>query len=521
VLIAALSAARVTQAQAAPSASPAVGTTYQDSTNELNVEVGKAVLVDCAQMIHRVAVGTGDVAEATVVSPTEIMIGGKAPGETSLIIWDIHGGRQFFNVTVRPSTAVVADHLDGVRRELKAELPDATIKVSYSNNNVFLRGTVRDLTSSERAVAIASTAGKVVNLLDVEVPKSDPQFLLKVRYISIDRSKALNLGVNLYDLGLGNAIGGVNAGLFSPPTVSNSGTSSSTGGVAGSGGTATFSGQGNIFAYFPGLNVGADIHALETVGVAEVLAEPNLLAANGKEASFLSGGQFPYPVVSGTSGGTAAVSIQFKDYGIRLNFIPTLTPRGTIRLQVAPEVSALDYGNEVDISGFEVPGITVRKVNTEVELKDGQTFIIGGLLDKTISDTFGKIPFLGDIPIIGKLFQEEEKTKNDIELIVMVTPEVVTPLPAGEPTPELKYPDPHFLPPNSNIPVHQPDEKSADNTLPPPASAIPVEKLVDSMKPEQPLVIESGTGGFGAGGGSTSSTTGAATPATGSSTPQQ
>ena len=139
----------------------------------------------------------------------------------------------------------------------------------------------------------------------------------------------------------------------------------------------------------------------------QVLAEPNLMATNGKEASFLAGGEYPYPVVSGTSGGTAAVSIEFKEYGIRLNFIPTITPRGTIRLQVAPEVSALDYTNEVEISGFEVPGITSRKVNTEVELKDGQSFMIGGLLDKSITDTFQKIPFLGDIPILGKLFQSE------------------------------------------------------------------------------------------------------------------
>ncbi len=264
--------------------------------------------------------------------------------------------------------------------------------------------------------------------------------------------------------------------------------------------------------------MGADIHALITKNVLQVLAEPNLLAINGKEASFLAGGEFPYPVVSGTSGGTAAVSIEFKEYGIRLNFIPTVTPRGTIRLQVAPEVSALDYTNEVEISGFEVPGLTTRRVNTEVELKDGQTFIIGGLLDKSLTDTFSKIPFLGDIPIIGKLFQSQSKTKNDTELIVLVTPEIVSPLAVGTPVPELKYPE-QFMPPNSNIPMHQPDEKTADNTLPPPDQAIPVETLIQSMKPEKPLVIESGTGGFGVGGTSINSAGGASSGSTG--TPQQ
>jgi len=505
-LIVALCAGQMVQAQAAPSSSPSTGTHFEDSTNELNVEVGKAVLVDCAQPIQHVALGTGEVAEAEAISPTEIMITGKGPGVTSLILWDIHGGRQFFNVTVRPNPGLSGDNLDAIRRELKTELPGQAIRVTYTNNSVFLRGTVSDLTSSARAVQIASTAGKVVNLMDVNVPTSDPQILLKVRFAAVDRNLARSLGINLFDLGLGNALGGVSAGQFTPPLIGGSTGSSSSGGagVSGSDGTASFSQEGSIFAYFPGLNVGADIHALVTKGVVQLLAEPNLMASDGKEASFLAGGEFPYPVVSGTSGGTAAVSIEFKEYGIRLNFIPTITPRGTIRLQVAPEVSALDYSNEVEISGFEVPGLTTRRVNTEVELKDGQTFILGGLLDKNLTETFQKIPFLGDIPILGKLFQSEIKTKTDTELIVLVTPEIVAPMPAGTPTPELKYPD-QFMPPNSNIPMHQPDAKTADNTLPPPAPAVPVETLIQSMQPEKPLIIESGKGGFGQGGSSINS----------------
>jgi pilus assembly protein CpaC len=481
--------------------------------------VGKSVLVDCAQPIQRVAVGLGDIAEATAISPTEIMVDGKAPGETSLIIWDIHGGRQFFNVTVRALAAVSGDNLDAIRRELRTELPGQTVRVTYSNSSIFLRGTVKDLTSSIRAEKIASTAGKVVNLLDVEVPKSNPQILIKVRFASVDRNKALQLGVNLFDLGLGNAVGGVTTSQFSQPTISNSGSSTGSESVSGTGGSAAFTQQGTIFAFFPGLNAGADIHALEAKGVVEVLAEPNVIAADGKEASFLAGGEFPYPVVSGTSGGTAAVSIEFKEYGIRLNFIPTITPRGSIRLQVAPEVSALDYSHEVIISGFEVPGITTRRVNTEVELADGQSFMIGGLLDKNITDTFQKIPFLGDIPIIGKFFQSESKTKNDTELIVIVTPQIVAPLPASATLPELNFPD-AFMPPNSNVPMHHPDEKTAENTLPPPPPSIPVEKLIESMKPEKPLVIEGATGGFGTAGAAINPATGASPP-TGMGTPQQ
>jgi pilus assembly protein CpaC len=166
---------------------------------------------------------------------------------------------------------------------------------------------------------------------------------------------------------------------------------------------------------------------------------------------------------------------------------------------VAPEVSELDYTDEVEISGFEVPGITSRKVNTEVELLDGQSFMISGLLDNTTSETFQKIPFIGDIPILGKLFQSMSKTKNNTELIVIVTPEIVAPLPANAALPELHLPD-KLLPPNSNIPMHQPDAKTAENTLPPTPPTIPVESLVRSMQPEKTLVIEGAAGGFGAGG---------------------
>jgi pilus assembly protein CpaC len=519
-------AGQIAQAQGAPNPPPSAGARFEDSTNELSVAVGKAVLVDCAQPIQRVAVGQAEVAEVSAISPTEIMINGKAEGETSLIIWDIHGGRQFFNVAVRANSAVSGDNLDTVRRELKTELPGQDVRVTFANNSVFLRGTVKDLTSSTRAVEIASTAGKVVNLLNVNVPDSEPQILLKVRFASVDRSKAIALGINLFNLGLGHTVGGITTGEFTPPVVAGGGSGSSgsggsgsggssSGGFSGSGGSVSFTNELNFLAYFPGLGAGADIQALENKGIVEDLAQPNIVAFNGKEASFLAGGEFPYPVVSGTSGGTAAVSIEFKEYGVRLNFIPTITPRGTIHLQVAPEVSTLDYTHEVAISGFEVPGLAERKVNTEVELKDGESFMIGGLLDKGITETFQKIPFLGDIPILGKFFQSESKTKNDTELIVIVTPEIVAPYAAGAALPELKYPD-KFMPPNSNIAMHQPDEKTAENTQPPSPPTLPIEKLLESMKPEKPLMIESGAGGFGTGGaiinGGGSSSTSTATP---------
>lgn len=506
-------ASQISRAQAPPAAPPSTGSSFQDSANELSVAVGKTVLVDCVRPTTRVAVGLGDIAEASVISPTEIMVNGKLPGETSLIIWDDRGGRQFFTVTVRTPASAMETSMDSIRRQLRTELPGQTLNLGSENGVIYLRGTVDDLTSSARAIQIASTAGKVVNLLNVKVPPAKPQILLKVRIASVDRNKLRNMGINLFDLGLGNALGGVSTTQFSPPYVAQgSGSGTAIGKLA----EATIANEGNLFAFFPNLNVGATIVALQNQGVAEVLAEPNLLAMDGRQASFLAGGQYPYPMVQGTSaGGAGAVTIAFKEYGVRLNFIPTITPRNTIRIQVAPEVSTLDFSNAVTLSGFTVPAITTRRINTEVELADSQTFVLGGLLDNRETETFEKIPFIGDIPVLGKFFQSKSVNRTNTELIVLVTPELVQPIPAGAPTPELKYPA-KFLPPNSNIPMHTPDAKTAETTPAPAPATIPVETLIQSMKPEKPLVIESATGGFGG-----AQTSGAAASSDTGATPQQ
>jgi pilus assembly protein CpaC len=497
------------QQQLGAQTGPAATVTPGDEANELAVTVGKTVLVDTARPIARVAVGLGEVAQATVISPTEIMLAGKSAGETSLILWDRQGGRQFFTVRVRAAAGAAEAILDAVRRELHTELPTQALKVSEETGVVYLRGTVKDLTSSARAVQIASMAGKVVNLLNVEVPAADPQILLKVRFCSVDRSKATQLGINLFSLGLGNTLGGISTGQFSPPSIASSSSSS---GASGSTGSATISQDLNFLAYFPGLNGGASIQALQTTGVMQILAEPNLLATNGKQASFLAGGEYPYPVVQGGSGGSgSSVSIEFKEYGVRLNFLPTITPRGTIRLQVAPEVSSLDFTNAVEVSGFDVPAITTRKVRTEVELSAGESFVIGGLLDNRETQTFEKLPFLGDIPVLGKFFQSISKSRTNTELIVVVTPELVTPIAPGAPVPALNYPE-KFLPTNTAGAMHTPvtSTAAASAAIPTARAVIPVEKLIDSMKPETPLVIEGARGGFGT---ASSTTTTSATAA--------
>jgi len=488
-----LAAAPVALAQSP--APPPSGLSEQDSTNDLSVTVGKTVLVDCAKRVERVSIGLGEFAEATAVSPTEIMVNGKAAGETSLIIWEAGGVRQIFNVTVRPSQIVSADRLEDVRRELRTELPGQTLKLTTENGAVFLRGTVKDLNSSDRAVQIASTAGKVVNLLYVKVPPADPQILLKVRFASVDRSLSRQLGMNLFSTGIGNTVGGISTGQYSPPGVSLPSGSTPA--------SASISNALNLMAFYPGINLGATIEALESKGLVQTLAEPNVLAENGKQASFLAGGEYPYPVAQGTTGGSGAVTIEFKEYGVRLNFIPTITARGTIRLQVAPEVSALDFTNAIQVSGFNVPAINTRKVKTVIELTDGQSFAIGGLLDNRETETFQKIPFLGDIPILGKFFQSISRNKTNTELIVIVTPEIVKPISAGAALPQLKYPVP-FLPSNSGIPMTTPDgpenrtATTAVGTTPAgPPSTMPVEQVIQTLQPDPPLVIDSSNGKFG------------------------
>jgi pilus assembly protein CpaC len=472
--------------QAANPATPRVQVAGQDSTNDLVVSAGKSVVIDCADQIVRVTTGLGDIAEATAVSPTEVLVNGRTPGDTSLIVWEQGGGRQFFNVNVRPSHSVVNDRLEGLRRQLRTELPDQRIAVSAEGDQVFLRGTVRDLAASDRAVQIGSTVGKVVNLLYVDVPAAEPQILLKTKFASVDRTAEKQLGMNIFSLGAANTIGGVTTGQFSPPSISLP--------SAGVPPTATLSSLLNLFIFRPDLNLGATIQALEQTGMLEVLAEPNLLTENNKQASFLAGGEFPVPIVQGAGvGGVGAVTIQFKQYGVFLTFIPTITPRNTIHLQIIASVSSLDYTNGVTISGFIVPGISDRSVKSEVELAQGQSFAIGGLLDNRETETLQKVPFIGDVPILGKLFQSMQRTRSNTELMVIVTPQLATPMPAGQPTPDLKFPQ-KFLPPNSKIPTSNPVLEPAATAQQMPAT-MPVERLQDSLKPEQPLTSDMAPGG--------------------------
>jgi pilus assembly protein CpaC len=462
---------------------------------QISLYAGESKLIDCTSPIRRMAVGLSNVAAATVISPSEVLVSGKTTGQTNLILWRTDGVRKFFTITVRPSPYQKLDALDAMRREIKQDLPDQQILLDEANGVLFLRGTAKDLNSSERAYAIVSAiaASKVVNLLNVEVPGAEPQILLKVMFASVDRSRSDQLGINLFNLGAGNSIISTSTGQFSPPALTLPAP-----GVPSSAGISTGL---NILAFLPGQNIGATIQALESKGLVQVLSEPNILAQNGKQGSFLAGGEYPYPVPQGSGNAGTTITIDFKEYGIRLNFIPTVTPRGTILLQVAPEVSSLDFSSGVQISGFQVPAIDVRKMNTELELGDGQSFVISGLLDNRETETFQKIPFLADIPVLGKFFQSVSKNKTNTELIVIVTPTIVSPITKGEASPQLNFPAP-FLAPNSKVPMHTPDNSTQGDPNSRTHNAIPVEQLIRSMQREKPLVIDSASSGVSGGGSS-------------------
>lgn len=453
--------------QSAVSAPVPVEHATGSGTRDLPLTVGKSLVVESPVTIQRVAVGDSKLAEAIAVSPREVLVNGKAIGDTSLIVWQQGGNRLLFDLRVRASNSKV----EAVRRELEKELPGQDVSLTLEDTSVFVRGTVTDMLSAERAVAIAASLGKPINLLRVKVPSSEQQILLKIRFADVDRNVSQNLGVALYSTGGGNTLGAVGTGNPSMPQVVPT-LAGGTNIVSLTLGQAT-----NLMLFRPDLNIGLTLQALQTKGLAQILAEPNLLAINGKKASFLSGGEFPFPVVQpGSSGQGAVITLQWREYGIRTNFTPTITPRGTIRLKVNPEVSSLDFSKAVTISGFTVPALAVRRVDTEVELMDGQSFAIAGLLDNETTQSLSKIPGISSIPVLGKLFQSRTISKTNTELLVVVTPEVVQPAPAGMQVPIPQMPTP-FLKGDAATPPRTPPISVTGQ--------VPVKSLQDTIRVEE------------------------------------
>jgi len=379
----------------------------QPTGETLHLVVGRSMFLNTATRLRRIYVGNPAVLDSVTDSPTRIVITAKAPGVSSLLLSDELGRAQVY--------LVVADvDVKGLQHDLDETYPTEHLKAEGQEGRVSVSGTVSSDASVDAVLKLASLYSKdVANSLSVN-PAHVKQVRLQVRFVEIDRSKLNQFGVNFFSGG--KNISNTTTGQFpTTPTITPS--------------SFQISDPLNILFYNSSLNVGVVIKDLEDKQVLQILAEPNITTISGQKAAFLSGGEFPYPVVQGGGAGTAAtVTIQFRPYGVKLDFTPVVNPDGTIQLKVAPEVSALDYTNAVTISGFVIPALSARRAETQVELKSGQSFAISGLLDRRTTDSLGKVPGFGELPILGALFRSKNINHSTVELVVIVTPTVVDPL---------------------------------------------------------------------------------------------
>jgi pilus assembly protein CpaC len=407
-----------------------------DTPELMKLSVGRSVVLDRASDVARISISNPDVVDAVAVTTREILVNAKSAGLSTLVIWSKTGARSMYAVTVERD-------LEPVRRLLKDTFPDEAIDVRTDRDALALIGHASNQAVADRATAlVASLAKTVVNNLQVVPPGADRQIILRVKFAELDRNVETSFGVNLLSTGAGNTPGRITTGQFASGNPSQV-----TGTIPGhpTGTTTTFSLSDalNIFAFRPDLNLGAVIRDLETRGLLQILAEPNLVTTNGKEASFLVGGEFPIPVLQ--PGSSGSVTIQFREFGIRLNFLPQVTAHKTIKLHVKPEVSTIDVANGVVFNGFTIPALATRKIETDVELGEGQSFVIAGLLDDRVTENLSSVPGLSHLPILGALFKSRDLTRSKTELLVMVTPETAYPLSASDPKP-LPHMPKNFLP---------------------------------------------------------------------------
>ena len=390
----------------------------------LPIMVGHSIFLDTTARLKRVYVSNPVVLDSYTANPRQIVITSKAAGTSSLVLWDEDGRSQAY---------LIVSSLDmaGLRMALHQAFPLESLDVAASEDNLSLTGSAGDQMVIDAAVKMAGVYSKnVVNAIVLSPPHL-AQVRLKVRIVEVDRSKLDEFGLNFF--GGPKNPSGVTTGQF-PVTTSVTGGSSGTPGST----TLSISDPLNLFLFNNNLSVGVTIQALESRQIVQILAEPTITTISGQKASFLSGGEFPFPVIQGGgSGSSVSVTIQFRPYGVKLDFTPLVNSDGTILLKVAPEVSALDYTNAVAISGYTIPALSTRRADTEVELRDGQSFAISGLLDRRTTDILNQVPVAGSLPVLGALFRSKKITHSVVELVVIVTPTIVDPLHADPhaPTP--------------------------------------------------------------------------------------
>jgi pilus assembly protein CpaC len=392
----------------------------------LRVMVGKSLLINTTERLKRISVTDPAIAFAEVITPTQILVHGRTPGEVSLLIWDTLERSRSFDLRVDVDVSACSEEEHRV-------FPEEQITVSPSRAAIVLSGHVSTEDVAKRAGELAGAySPKVVNVLTFG-PVGAQEVLLQVKFAEVDRSALTQLGANFISTGATNTIGTTTTGQYGGFGAQQINDTTGSSGPFQS--NATLNNVLNLFLFRPDIHFGAVIEALQTKNLLQILAEPNLIAVNGKEASFLAGGQFPFPIVQPGQGFTA-VTISFKEFGVKLLFTPVIMPNGNIHLKVAPEVSTLDFSNALTISGFTVPALSTRKAETEFELQDGQSFVIAGLMDNRVTDINNKVPGLGDIPILGAFFRSKSAQKSNSELMVLCTVHRISPSTDTPPMPK-------------------------------------------------------------------------------------
>lgn len=405
---------------------------------DMRLTIGKSVVIDFATDIRQISTSNPEIVDASPITTREVLVHGKGFGAATMVVWNKAGQRSFYNITVEMNQ-------DGIRKLVKETFPNEDIQIASSRDSLSLSGTVSSQAISERVAALSANFAKVVvNNLTAATPV-EKQILLRVKFAELDRNAGAQYGVNIVSTGAaGGTIGRTSTGMFGAPSISQVAPTPSGASVNPSA-SFTISDALTLFAFRPDLNLGAFIKALQTRGVLQILAEPNLVASNGKEAAFLVGGEFPVPVLQGGAG-AASVTVQFKEFGIRLRFTPTVTANKTIKIDLVQEVSSIDLAQGVSFNGFTIPALSTRRTQTGIELGDGQTFVVSGLIDNRDIERLSRVPGLGSIPILGALFKSKDISKSLSELIVMVTPEVTLPINPGETKPMIDFPNEFLIP---------------------------------------------------------------------------
>jgi len=389
----------------------------------LHVMVGRSTVLTSALPLRRIYVGNPAVLQTFTSGASEIVLTGKAPGVSSIVLWDQEGGHRMYSVSADVDP-------DALQASLGEAFPGAAIKARAAEGRIYLSGSAATQADCDAAAKMAALYAKdVVNAIQI-VPVHGKQVQLKLRIVEVDRTRLEQFGVNFFT-------GGRTAATTSTQQFGSSAT--------GSGPSLTVSDPLNIFLYNAKLSLGVTIKDLEQKQILQVLAEPTLTTMSGLPAQFLSGGEFPFPVVQGGTGTSTAISIQFRPYGVKVAFTPTVNADGSIRLKLSPEVSTLDYSNSVTISGFTIPALSTRRAETEVEIQDGQSFVVSGLLDHRTTEIMSKVPGIGSVPILGELFRSKNFNHSVVELVILVTATVVDPLdstqPAGASEPQFAVPN--------------------------------------------------------------------------------